>query len=134
MFLASAMLALVVAAAVAITASAASPLKINNCVKASIRPKSVTLTCADGNTVLTGLTWSSFGGSVAKAKGTFATNTCEPNCASGKVVKYPVIATAYETRKCKNGVRVYNKLTLVFTGRSPKAASQLKRWTPGCPI
>ncbi len=39
--------------ALAISASAASsPLKITNCTKATSRPKTVTLTCADANTLL----------------------------------------------------------------------------------
>jgi hypothetical protein len=128
------MLAVIATAAIAMSASAAPPLKITNCTKASARPKSVTLTCGDGNTLLSKLTWSSFGGSKAAAKGTFETNTCEPNCAAGKVVKYPVTASAYEPRNCKGGIRVYNKLTLVFPGSKPKNVNQLKRWTVGCPI
>ena len=108
-------------------------MKITNCVKASVRPKTLTLTCGDGNTVLAGLHWSSFGGSVASAGGTFETNTCNPNCAQGKVVRYSVTAKASEPRTCKKGLRVYNKLALVFTGRAPSSATSLKRWTLGCP-
>jgi hypothetical protein len=117
----------------AISASAAAPLKITNCDTAASRPKLLTLTCGDGNTVLKGLSWSTFGGSSAQAKGTFVINTCEPDCAAGKDVSYPVTAKATSPRTCKKGVRVYNKLTLQFTGRAPKSASSLKNWTPGCP-
>jgi hypothetical protein len=117
----------------AIAAFAASPLKINNCNTAASRPKLLTLTCGDGNTVLKGLSWSTFGGSSAQAKGTFVMNTCEPNCAAGKDVSYPVTVKATSPRTCKKGVRVYNKLTLQFTGRAPKSSSTLKRWTLGCP-
>lgn len=116
-----------------ITASAASPVKITNCVSASIRPKSLTLACGDGNTVLSKLRWSSFGGASAQATGTLEVNTCSPNCAGGKVVHYPVAVKAASIRKCKAGLRVYNKLTLRFTGRAPSSASTLKRWTLGCP-
>jgi hypothetical protein len=114
-------------------ALAASPVKITNCYKAASRPKSVTLTCGDGNTVLTGLRWSSFGGASAEAKGTFETNTCSPNCAQGKVVRYPVSVKATSPRSCKRGLRVYNKVTLQFTGRKPSSAVSLKNWTLGCP-
>jgi hypothetical protein len=63
-FLASAVLAAaLLTAALAISASAATPLKITNCNTASSRPKQFTLACGDGNTVLKGLKWSSFGGS-----------------------------------------------------------------------
>jgi hypothetical protein len=117
----------------ALVASAAPTVKITNCVKASSRPSSVTLTCGDGNTVLSGLRWSSFGGTSAQARGTLEMNTCTPNCAAGKVVKYPVTVRADGQRSCKAGLRVYDKVTLKFTGRAPAKANTLKRWTLGCP-
>jgi hypothetical protein len=132
-FLASLALAAVIVAVGAIAAFASSPLKITNCNTASSRPKSLTLACGDGNTVLKGLSWSSFGGSSAQAKGTFVINLCEPNCAAGKDASYPVTAKASGQRSCKKGLRVYSKLTLQFTGRAPKSANSLKRWTLGCP-
>jgi hypothetical protein len=117
----------------ALVASAAPTVKITNCVKASSRPSSVTLTCGDGNTVLSGLRWSSFGGTSAQARGTLEMNTCTPDCAAGKVVKYPVTVQANGQRSCKAGLRVYDKVTLKFTGRAPAKANTLKRWTLGCP-
>jgi hypothetical protein len=116
-----------------IAASAAPSVKITNCISASSRPKSLTLACGDGNTVLSKLRWSAFGGTSAQASGTLEINTCSPNCAGGKVVRYPVAVKAGSIRKCKAGLRVYNKLTLQFTGRAPSSASSLKRWTLGCP-
>jgi hypothetical protein len=115
-------------------ASAAPAVKITNCNSASSRPKTLTLTCGDGNTVLGKLRWSSFGGASAQASGTFEINTCTPNCAGGKVVRYPVTVKASSIRNCKAGLRVYNKLSLKFTARAPKSASSLKNWTLGCPI
>jgi hypothetical protein len=133
-FLASVTLAAaVLVAAFTISASAATSLKITNCNTASSRPKQFTLACGDGNTVLKGLKWSSFGGVTAQAKGTLEMNTCEPNCAEGKDVSYPVKLKATSPRTCKKGLRVYNKLMIQFTGRAPKSASILKRWTLGCP-
>lgn len=131
--LSSATLAAIVLALAVSTSAASSPLKITNCNKASSRPKSVTLACADANTVLGGLSWSSFGGATAKAKGTLEVNKCEPNCAAGKFSKYPVKATASGSRKCKGGLRVYSKLSLQFTGKSPSKANSLKSWTLSCP-
>lgn len=124
----------VVVAAGAMAASGAGTMKITDCNKASSRPKQVTLTCGDGNTALSGLRWSSFGGASASAAGTFETNTCTPNCAEGKVVRYPVSVKAYDTRTCKKGLKVYNKLTLKFTARKPSSAGNLTRWTLGCPM
>jgi hypothetical protein len=126
-------LAVALIASVASATLGASNVKITDCVKASVRPRTLTLTCGDGNTVLTGLHWSSFGGSVASAGGTFEENTCNPNCAQGKVVRYSVTVKVSEPRTCKKDLRVYNKLALVFTGRAPSSAAGLKRWTLGCP-
>jgi hypothetical protein len=123
--------AMIVAGAVA---SGAGTVKITNCNQAGTRPKQVTLTCGDGNTALSGLRWSSFGGASAGAAGTFEMNTCTPNCAEGKVVRYPVSVKAYDPRSCKKGLKVYNKLTLKFTARKPSSAGNLTRWTLGCPM
>jgi hypothetical protein len=132
-FLVGSILAILLIAAFSMSALAASPPKITNCFKASPRPKTVTLTCGDGNTVLKGLTWSRYGGASAKAKGTFVINLCEPNCAAGKAASFPVTVTASSPRNCKGGLRVYNKLSLQFPGRTPKSPGGLSRWTLGCP-
>jgi len=108
-------------------------MKITNCTTAASRPKSVTLTCGDGNTVLTKLTWSSFGGSTAAARGTFETNTCKPNCAAGKVLKYPVTIRAGGSLTCKHGVRVYAKLSIAFKGKVPAYVRPYRSWTFRCP-
>ncbi len=132
-FLATGILAALLLAFGVMVASAASTVEITNCVKAGAHPKNLTLACGDGNTVLSGLRWSSFGGPSAQARGTLETNTCKPNCAAGKVVRYPVAVSATAVRKCKAGLRVYNKVTLRFTGRTPAASGALKHWTLGCP-
>ncbi len=129
--------AVVVAALVTLGAGAtlgASGLKITDCNRAGTRLRTVTLTCGDGNTLLRGLRWSSFGGAVARASGTFLTNTCEPNCAQGKVVRYQVQVKAGSSRSCKNGLRVYGKLTLKFGANVlPTLVAGFKRWTLRCP-
>src|ERR1700677_1755286 len=95
--------AVLAVAIVASAASAAAPVKITTCNKAVSRPKQMTLTCGDANTGLSKLKWSSFGGTSAKGSGTFETNTCEPNCAAGKVVRHPVTVAAGKPRSCGAG-------------------------------
>jgi hypothetical protein len=132
---AGALLAVAVLLAVSpVSASASSPLKITDCNTAVSRPKLLTLSCGDGNTVLKGLSWSSFGGSTARAKGTFVMNTCEPNCAQGRDVSFKVNVKATNPRTCKRGTRVYNKVTLQFIGHSPSESNDFSHWTLGCPI
>jgi hypothetical protein len=117
----------------AMSASATAPRKITNCNKTTSRPKLLTLTCGDGNTVLKGLSWSSFGGATAQAKGTFVTNTCKPNCAEGKDLSYPVSVKASASKRCKGGVSVYKEVALTFPGRKP-GSSIPRNWKLGCPI
>lgn len=130
---ASALLAAVVAiAAFAMSAAAASPLKITNCNKAASSPKLLTLTCGDGNTVLKGMKWSNFGAATATGKGSFVTNTCEPNCAAGKDVSYAVSVKAMGSKKCK-GATVYAKLSLTYTGAKKPPPSEPRKWFFRCP-
>jgi hypothetical protein len=130
---ASALLAAAIAiVAFAISASAASPLKITNCNKAASSPKLLTLTCGDGNTVLKGMKWSNFGAGTATGKGTFVSNTCEPNCAEGKDVSYAVTVKAMGSKKCK-GATVYAKLSLTYTGAKKPPPSEPRKWFFRCP-
>jgi len=117
----------------ALSASAAAPLKITNCYSAVSRPKVVVLTCADANTSLKGLIWSSFGGSTAQGRGTFVTDSCEPNCASGKSLSFEATVKATGSVSCKRGLRVYARLTLRFAGRAPGRGVP-RIWKLGCPV
>ena len=107
---AGALIAVAVLIAVSASAFASSPLKITNCNTAVSRPKLLTLSCGDGNTVLKGLSWSSFGGSTARAKGTFLMNTCEPNCAAGKDVSFKVNVKAVNTLIAKGKTKRFKGL------------------------
>lgn len=122
----------VLTAALAISAWAASPLKITNCNRAASSPKLLTLTCGDANTALTSMAWSSFGGSVAQGKGAFVMNTCEPDCAAGKDVSYAVKVRATGALDCRHGLRVYGKLALQFIGRAPGPGIP-RNWKMACP-
>ncbi|HEY4918174.1 MAG TPA: hypothetical protein VIH92_14780 [Solirubrobacteraceae bacterium] len=122
----------VLVVALAVAASAASPLKITNCNRAASSPKLLTLTCGDANMALNGMSWSSFGGAVAQGRGTFVANTCEPNCAAGKDVSYPVKVKATGVLRCKHGLRVYGRLALQFTGRAPGPGVP-RNWKLACP-
>ncbi len=121
------------AAVASAASSASSAIKITNCTHAVTKPRSLTLACADANTLLRSLSWSSFGSATARAQGTLETNACTPNCASGKFVKYPVTVRASGVRTCARNLRVYKQLSLTFTSRKPRSASTLSRWQLPCP-
>jgi hypothetical protein len=61
------------------------------------------------------------------------TNTCEPNCAEGKDVSYPVSVKATGSKKCKGGVKVYGKLSLTFTGSKKPGKNIPRSLTFFCP-
>jgi hypothetical protein len=128
-----AILAVALLGAGALGASAASSPRITNCTSTASRPRLLILACGDGNAALKGLKWSSFGGAVARAKGEFVINDCEPNCAQGKDLSFPVSVSAGGLRTCRGAVRVYGRVTLTFAARRPRSSGSLTHWNLGCP-
>jgi len=58
----------------------------NNCgASADIKPTSITEYCADAGVGVSNIQWSSWTHSGATGTGNFYINSCDPNCASGKV-------------------------------------------------
>lgn len=114
-------------------ASSTASVKISDCDKALKRPRTVVLTCGDGTIALEKLSWSSFGGSSASAKGTISVNACEPNCASSRSRSYPVKIVASRRKSCNGKLSVYGSVAITFTGAKPKDANSLKRYALACP-
>jgi len=54
------------------------------------KPNYITLTCADGGIAIEEIKWQSWGVKEAIGTGIYAENSCQPDCASGKLVKSPV--------------------------------------------
>jgi len=54
------------------------------------KPDYITLTCADGGMVVGEIKWQSWGTKEAIGTGIYAENNCQPDCASGKLIKTPV--------------------------------------------
>jgi hypothetical protein len=57
-----------------------------DCETAVYKPKSITITCADGGIFVEKIQWSSWSQKSASGVGIFSENLCEPNCADGKRV------------------------------------------------
>jgi hypothetical protein len=53
------------------------------------KPSNYVVSCADANSGWSGVTWSSWTTATAVGKGTYYQNDCTPNCAAGRVIKYP---------------------------------------------
>lgn len=57
------------------------------------RPERLLVACGDGKAGLLGLSWSGWGEPTARATGRGWHVTCEPSCAEGREVRYPVTVT-----------------------------------------
>jgi serine/threonine-protein kinase len=76
--------------------------------------------CADGGTQLIHMTWTAWGPDGADGKGVFAVKSCQPDCADGPTIEYPVMIHAANpfriqpTVGCGPSTAVYSDLTLAF--------------------
>ena len=115
------MLALLLVGAIAISALASSDARrvVGNCTKSQIRPGTIVLACADDNTSLTKLHWSSFGHASAYASGDYYQNDCTPNCAAGRFHSYPVKLVLTSAKVCRDKFDDYRRGTIIFTGARP---------------
>jgi hypothetical protein len=89
---------------------------------ALVRPKSIILTCADGNAYFAKLAWTSWTPGLASAKGTLVLNDCTPYCAAGHFHRYPAIVVLWGSRAVPGhpGEHCYTKLTEILTGPRPR--------------
>ena len=55
------------------------------------KPDYITLTCADGGMAVEQIKWQSWGTKEAIGTGIYAENNCQPDCASGELIKTPVV-------------------------------------------
>jgi serine/threonine-protein kinase len=76
--------------------------------------------CGDGGTQLIYMTWTTWGPDGAEGKGVFAVKSCQPDCAHGPTIQYPVVIHAANPFPipsnvgCGPSTAVYSDLTLAF--------------------
>jgi hypothetical protein len=89
---------------------------------ALVRPKTFVLACADGNSLVDRLAWTSWTPGLASARGTLVQNDCMPYCAAGHFHRYPALVVLWGSKAVKNhpGERRYTELTLILTGSRPR--------------
>lgn len=87
----------------------------------AVQPAAYTLTCADDGTGLEHLHWNGWTSRQASGSGFFYQHTCTPNCAAGKVIRYPVKVafTGSSPVTGQSADRRYTSLKVVFTGKRP---------------
>ena len=86
-----------------------------------VRPAKLTLSCADGNDYLTGLSWTSWTAGLASATGVQEVNDCLPYCAAGHFHGYPVDVIFWGGTSLPGhpGSQRYTSVTLLYPGTRP---------------
>lgn len=85
--------------------------------RAEMRPTGFVLTCADANSYLTSLKWSSWNAGSARGTGIWHINDCVPNCAQGHFLSYPVDVTFWRSHPVtsKPGELYFTRATMSET-------------------
>jgi hypothetical protein len=78
------------------------------------KPRQHVLSCADANSGLRKLTWSSWNSKSATGAGTYYWNDCEPNCAAG--TNHTSKATVeLKAPKVQKGEKVFTRIVVKYT-------------------
>ncbi|MHB1467759.1 MAG: hypothetical protein ACYCU0_13175 [Solirubrobacteraceae bacterium] len=95
------------------------------CIGRAYKPTKLVLACADANLYVTGLKFSSYGASTAKATGTIHENQCKPNCAAGKFATHPATIVLTDVVKCSDGNAYYAKAKYSFKAKHGKGTEDI---------
>jgi hypothetical protein len=97
-----------------------------------VRPGHFTLACADGDSYLTGLSWTSWTPKRASGHGTQVENDCIPYCAAGHFHRYPVLVVLRGLAALRGdpGTLRYTNVTLIYPGARPPVFNG-HRWVQG---
>jgi hypothetical protein len=101
---------------------------------AQVRPKSFVLACADGNSAVSQLTWTTWTSGLASAKGTLVQNDCTPYCAAGHFHRYPALVVLWGSKAVRPGEHAYPKLTMILTGPRPRYYDTVHRTWVSAPV
>ncbi|MFJ4845625.1 MULTISPECIES: hypothetical protein [unclassified Streptomyces] len=123
-FLLALAVALVPAAAVA---RADAPMLLDDLTR---RPSVMPSTFEATNTVaLEGLSWSHWGSATATGRGTLRINTCEPNCAEGRVRVLPGSDLQVQGVRIDQGRHYYRQYRILNASFSPSDRALYSHWT-----
>jgi hypothetical protein len=111
------------------TATAAHQTVIVNCLgKQQVRPATVVLACADYNSLIDTITWTSWTTRLASGTGTLVQNDCVPYCAAGHFHRYPVLIILWANARYGSGQR-YTEITEILPGARPPVFNG-RKWVP----
>lgn len=91
------------------------------CVESTVlrEPDIFSVSCEDSNSVLEGMRWDGWGEATTRAEGTLVENSCEPSCADGTPLRYPVTVTLSKLEKGEAS-QFYTELKITYTGKRPE--------------
>jgi hypothetical protein len=102
---------------------------IVNCLgKQQVKPDTVVLACADYNSLIRKITWTSWTRGLASGTGTLVQNDCKPYCAAGHFHRYPVLVILWANKPYGSGQR-YTEITEILPGARPPVFTGHK-WVP----
>jgi len=87
------------------------------------RPDYITLTCADGGIAIEEIKWQSWGVKESIGTGVYAENNCQPDCASGKLIKTPVVLSLTNLIEYKS--KFYLKDLAITTQKGNNSISRM---------
>jgi hypothetical protein len=104
--------------------------------RALVKPAAYILTCADANSYLSKLAWTSWTPGVASATGVLEENDCTPYCAAGHFHSYPAVVVFWGEAAVKNdpGERRYTMMTTILTGARPRYYDYLTHKSVTAPV
>jgi hypothetical protein len=96
------------------------PVLVDCANHARIQPKQIVLACADGNDLLSKMSWSHWGAQ-ALGTGSEVINDCTPTCVGGTFHSFPVITVLWrpEPRAHHTGQLSFTRATIIYTGKVP---------------
>lgn len=109
-----------IAAAVGVLSHGPQPVVEYNCLaaahttKVGVEPKSIAISCATAGISAVDLTWVSWQGTAAVAKGFIVANDCTPNCALGTFKHYPADITLNGVVDSTHGP-VFTQMVVTYT-------------------
>lgn len=88
--------------------------RIMTCASKTVyEPKNYVIACADANSLLVNIHWTSWTPTSASALATYSANDCTPNCAAGKFHSYSARASFSGTKRTKYGP-LYSRLKVSY--------------------
>ncbi len=101
-----------------------------------VRPRTFTVTCADGGILYDRLNWASWTPGRASASGLLEENDCTPDCAFGHFHAYPARVVLWGNTAVRNhpGEHCFTRMTITLTGARPKYAHGLAPKTQTIPL